>query len=158
MKIAVISDSHNSRDSINNIKQYINEADAILHCGDGVTDLNYLEDIFNGDIYGVRGNCDISELYPIERIVELGNKKILICHGHLYKVKMEYNNLFYRAKELGVDIVVFGHSHLAVILKHDGIVMMNPGSISLPHMGKSKSIGFIDIDEQGKVEVYIQEV
>lgn len=158
MKIAVISDSHNSRDSINNIRQYLSEANILLHCGDGITDLSYLESEFKGEIYGVRGNCDISEKYPIERIVEVESKKILICHGHLYKVKMEYNTLFYRAKELGVDIVVFGHSHLATILKHDGIVMMNPGSISLPHMGKRKSIGFIDIDKDGKIETHIQEV
>ncbi|HHZ63262.1 MAG TPA: YfcE family phosphodiesterase, partial [Dehalococcoidia bacterium] len=31
-----------------------------------------------------------------------------------------------------VDIVVFGHTHYAVIEEYQGILMLNPGSPSLP--------------------------
>jgi putative phosphoesterase len=31
-----------------------------------------------------------------------------------------------------VDIIVFGHTHYAVVEKHQGILLVNPGSPSLP--------------------------
>ena len=32
-----------------------------------------------------------------------------MCHGHKYGVKYGYNSIYYRGKEIGADIVLFGH-------------------------------------------------
>ncbi|MBE6055049.1 MAG: metallophosphoesterase [Clostridium sartagoforme] len=158
MKIAVISDSHYDASSINAIKKHLDNVDIIIHCGDGAPDTRLLEKDFHGEIYAVKGNCDITNEYPSERIIEVMGTKIFVTHGNMYNVKYEYNTIFYKTKEIGADIVLFGHSHKALINKHDGIIMMNPGSITLPYGGMKKTMGFIEIDENGMSEVYLKEM
>ena len=158
MKIAVISDSHYEESSINKVKKYLNDVDVIFHCGDGAPDTKLLEGDFNGEIYAVKGNCDISNEYPSERIVELMGIKIFITHGNRYNVKNEYNTIFYKGKEVGADIVLFGHSHKALINKYDGLIIMNPGSVTFPYGIDKRTIGFIEISESKELNLYIKEV
>ncbi|MDZ4956932.1 YfcE family phosphodiesterase [Clostridium perfringens] len=158
MKIAVLSDSHYEASSIRAIKKYLEDVDIILHCGDGAPDTKILMDGFNGEIYAVKGNCDFSMEYPIERIIEVMGLKIFMTHGHMYNVKNEYNTIFYKGKEVGANIVVFGHSHKALIDQHDGLIIMNPGSITLPYGRAKKTLGFIEILENNKTDIYLKEV
>ena len=106
MLIAVISDSHGNRISIDKVKKRISSADVLLFLGDGEGDLREITEEFKGEVYAVRGNCDMRGLYPEERLIELQGKKIFMCHGHRYGVKYGYNSIFYRGKEVGADIVV----------------------------------------------------
>lgn len=158
MKIAVISDSHNIENNIRNIIKYLEDADILIHCGDGADDIRLIEEYFNGKIYIVKGNCDFGEIYPEQLLIELNGKKIFIAHGHKHNVKMNYNNIFYKALEVGADIVTFGHSHKAIILENRGVTLMNPGSISLPYGSDNKTMGFIEIDNNGKIEFSIKEI
>ncbi|MDV4151476.1 metallophosphoesterase [Clostridium sp. AL.422] len=158
MKIAVISDSHYDSSSINLVKKHLENVDIIIHCGDGAPDTRLLEEDFNGEIYAVRGNCDISNEYPYERIIDVMGTKILVTHGHMYNVKNEYNTIFYKGKEIDADILLFGHSHKALISMHDGISMMNPGSISLPYGGMKKTMGFIELDKGKNPKLYLEEI
>lgn len=158
MKIVVLSDSHNDYSSIKLLNNHIKDADFILHCGDGSEDLEALGDDVLSKVYAVRGNCDISRKYPSEQVIDICGVKIFITHGHMYNVKNEYNTIFYKAKELGVDIALFGHSHKAMISKHSDVIIMNPGSISLPYMGFKKSIGIIEIFDNKEVDCYLVEV
>lgn len=158
MKIAIISDSHNFNSAIQAVKSYITDADMVLHLGDGADNIKEITKDFKGETYAVKGNCDFNVEYPNERIIEVLDKKILMCHGHLYNVKMELNTIFYKAKELGVDIVLFGHSHLCIIEKHDGVLLMNPGSIANGAGILRRSIGYIEIEEGKEVVAYIKEI
>lgn len=158
MKIAVISDSHYETSSVNAVKKHLHDVDIIIHCGDGASDTKLLENDFNGEIYSVKGNCDISDKFPSERIIEVMGTKIFITHGHMYNVKNEYNTIFYKGKEVGADIVLFGHSHKALINKYDGLIIMNPGSITFPYGNLKKTMGFIEIAKDKKIEVYIKEI
>ena len=156
MKIAVISDSHDIKSAIQAVKPYITDSDMVLHLGDGADNIKEITNGFKGEVYAVRGNCDFQSEYPNERIIEVLDKRILMCHGHHYNVKMELNSIFYRAKELGVDIVLFGHSHLCVIEKQDGLILMNPGSIANGAGILRRSIGYIEIEEGKEVVAYIK--
>lgn len=158
MKIAVISDSHYDGSSINAVKKHLNDVEIILHCGDGAPDTKLLERDFNGEIYAVRGNCDISNEYPSERIVEVMGTKIFITHGNMYNVKNEYNTIFYRGKEVDADIVLFGHSHKAIINNYDGLTIMNPGSITFPYGTAKKTMGFIEVYKDKEPKLYIKEI
>ena len=158
MKIAVISDSHNIKSAINLVKPYISDADIVMHLGDGSPNVEEITEGFHGEVYAVKGNCDLAVEYPNERIVEVLDKKILMCHGHMYNVKMDLNNIFYRAKELGVDIVLFGHTHIGLIEKKEGLLLMNPGSMALGAGGILRSIGYIEIEEGKDVLAYIKEI
>ncbi len=158
MLIAVISDSHGNRNSISKIKKKIINAQVLIFLGDGENDLNEITEGFSGEVYAVRGNCDFDGKYPEERIIEIQGKKIFICHGHKYGVKYGYNSIYYRGKEVGADIVLFGHSHLPIIEEYDGLILMNPGSVSRG-MGKiDKTLGYIDLIDNKEPIVYIKEL
>lgn len=158
MLIAVISDSHGNKDSINKIKKKINNADVVLFLGDGENDLAEITNDFTGEVFAVRGNCDITGKYPEEQILEIQGKKIFICHGHRYNVKYGYNSIYYRGKEIGADIVLFGHSHIPIIEEYDGIVLMNPGSISHGMGRLNKTLGYIDLIDDKAPIMYIKEL
>lgn len=158
MKIAVISDSHYDASSIKLVKKYLSDVDVLIHCGDGAEDTKLLEKDFNGEVYAVRGNCDFEGKYPEERVIEIMGKKIFMCHGHRYGVKYSYNSIYYRGKEVGADIVLFGHSHLPIIEECDGLTLMNPGSIS-HGMGRiDKTLGYIDLINNKAPIMYIKEL
>ena len=158
MLIAVISDSHGNKDSINKIKKKISNADVLLFLGDGENDLGEITNDFTGEVFAVRGNCDITGKYPEEQILEIQGKKIFICHGHRYNVKYGYNSIYYRGKEIGADIVLFGHSHIPIIEEYDGIVLMNPGSISHGMGRLNKTLGYIDLIDDKAPIMYIKEL
>ncbi|MGL5085576.1 MAG: metallophosphoesterase [Clostridium sp.] len=158
MKIAIISDSHNIKSAVQAVKPYISDCDMVLHLGDGAANIKDVTSEFNGESYAVKGNCDFNVDYPNERIVEVLDRKILMCHGHRYNVKMELNTLFYRAKELGVDIALFGHSHLCTIEKHDGILLLNPGSIFSGEGAIRRSLAYIEIEKGEEIVAYIKEI
>lgn len=157
MLIAVISDTHRMIKYINLAKELIKSADILIHLGDNIEDVLILEEGFNGKVYAVAGNCDYSTKYPKESIIEVNGKKIFFTHGDLYGVKSSMNNIYYRGKELNVDIVLFGHTHQQIIEKGGNMILMNPGSISLPRFNE-RSIGFINISDNGDIDAYLKEI
>lgn len=157
MKIAVVSDTHRLSNHINLAKKLINNADVLIHLGDVTDDLDELTDGFNGEVYAVRGNCDFSRKYPKEQLLVLGGKKIFITHGDTYGVKYGLTEIFFKAKEINADIVLFGHTHQRLIAEEEGILFMNPGSVSLPrYLGKS--LGFIILEDGKKPELIIKDI
>jgi len=155
--IAVISDTHRISKYIDLGRKYIEDADVLIHLGDNSEDIEELAKDFKGDVYGVRGNCDSSTLYPTEQLLEIMGKKIFLTHGHLYGVKSNLSNIYYRAKELNANIVLFGHTHENLIKEEDDIVFMNPGSISLPKL-RGRYIGFIELEEEKTANIYLKDL
>jgi len=158
MKILVMSDSHYDTQVVRLVEKYLKDVDIIIHCGDGAPDTEQLIKNFKGEVYAVRGNCDISRRYPKEMIIDVLGVKIFITHGDLYNVKYEYNTIFFKGKELGADIITFGHSHKAIIDEYNGITLINPGSVSLPYDRNNKTIAFIEIKDNKKYDIYLQKI
>lgn len=157
MKIAVVSDTHRFLRYIKIAKELIKNADVLIHLGDVTDDLDELTDGFNGEVYAVRGNCDFSKEYPKEQLLVLGGKKIFITHGDTYGVKYGMTEIYFKAKEINADIVLFGHTHQRFITEESGVLFMNPGSVSLPrYLGKS--LGFIILKEGKKPELTIKDI
>ncbi|WP_459480043.1 metallophosphoesterase [Clostridium saccharoperbutylacetonicum] len=157
MLIGVVSDTHRMLKYVNLAKEITKNADILIHLGDNIEDVEVLERGFNGKVYAVAGNCDYSSKYPKEGVIEVYGKKIFFTHGDLYGVKRTINNIYYKGKELGADIVLFGHTHEQMIEKDEELILMNPGSISLPRF-KGRYVGFIEIDEDGSIDTYLKEV
>lgn len=157
MLIAVISDTHQIDKYIKLGLEAAKGADILIHLGDNVDDVEYLEKNFKGEVYAVKGNCDYSTTYPNERIIEIEGKRIFFTHGHLYGVKNGINNIYYRGCELEADVVLFGHTHTAYIERTENLTLMNPGSISLPRLTK-RGIGFIHIKQSGEIETYLKSI
>ncbi len=151
-RILVFSDSHGYLDHIREILKK-EKPDMIIHLGDCVRDVYELRKEFpEHTIEYVKGNCDIVQ-EPEEKLLLIEGKKVLICHGHTYQVKSGYLNIEYGAKEKQADAVLFGHTHQAFYNHHNGLVMLNPGSIGFSVLSPA-SYGWLVIDEdQIKTEV-----
>lgn len=127
MRILAISDSHGSTDLIVEAVR-TEHPDVVLHMGDYALDASVLESI-SIPYRAVRGNCDRFSFDDDVIELTLENKKILMTHGHIYNVKLGYAALLNNAFCRGVDIVLFGHTHVPYCEEFDGLLAVNPGSL-----------------------------
>jgi len=76
-------------------------------------------------------------------------RRVLMCHGHLYHVGMGLSTIAQKARDMGANIVLFGHTHVPVNIEEKGILFLNPGSLTSPRGGSSRSYALLEI-EKGK--------
>lgn len=151
MRIVVFSDSHNDFFALKEVMQVQQDAEAFIHLGDGQKEFDYLCTSYPFKIMrGVTGNCDWNRTGIESDTITLGGKTIFFTHGHVFGVKSGLERLKKHAREIGADVVLFGHTHEPVTFYEDGIYYMNPGSVSMPRYGES-SYGVVDITEAGIV-------
>lgn len=141
MRLLVVSDTHGDAAIIAHVANE-QEADVRFHCGD--SELAFDHEVL-ATFERVRGNCDRDKRFPEEVIVDCGDKRVLMVHGHLHNVKQSLMALSYRAQEVGAHIVLFGHSHLYGAELIDNILFVNPGSLKAPRGGNPKTYAGIDI-------------
>lgn len=91
----------------------------------------------------IKGNCDaevdemISEFkFKEHLLLDVNNMKVYFTHGH----KNNMDNL----PDEQIDMMVYGHFHTGFIVKKDGIIFANPGSISLPKDNTKNSYLILD--------------
>ena len=147
MKIIIASDSHGRNEKLDEIyENYKEEADLFLHCGDLESDPDYLP-----QWTAVAGNMDAHRRDQLDscKIIEAGNHKILMQHGHRYYAGTREEQIAAEAKENGCDIALYGHTHIPFDAVIDGVRIINPGSLSRPK--KMSAPGFVvmdlDVDE-----------
>ena len=143
MKMLVMSDTHGDSHVIEKVKGFYPEIDIVVHCGD--SELPYSHEALEG-LKKVRGNCDREKAFPEEEMFTVHDVKIFVTHGHLFNVKNSILSLSYRAKEVGAQIVCFGHSHILGAEKMDDILFLNPGSLLKPRGRKEKSFAVVEIN------------
>ncbi|AKL93982.1 metallophosphoesterase YsnB [Clostridium aceticum] len=149
MKIAVLGDSHGQTENIDWAMESIaaEDIDYIIHTGDNFDDMKYIAENSDVKTIGVRGNYDTHPEGKDELLETFGEKKFFVTHGHRYGVKYGLEKIFYRGKELEADVVIFGHSHVPHYSIEEGMILLNPGSISIPRGNSSKCYAIITIDE-----------
>ncbi|MCD5414535.1 MAG: metallophosphoesterase [Clostridiales bacterium] len=150
MKIGVLGDSHGRIKNINIAMKFLKDTELIVFTGDHITDIRYITKEYGAEVIAVRGNCDCSGELEIVRTIN--GRRIFICHGHKYGVKYTLDNIHYRAEELEADIVIFGHTHIPYYEETNGIIMINPGSVTFPRGRSKKSCVMINLGEKIEVE------
>ena len=148
MKIGVVSDTHRMHTFIDKIIPQLKECDLIIHAGDNVIDSKYIYKMTDVGIMAVKGNCDFEDIEE-ELFFEVEGKNIFVCHGDYYNVKYDLSQLELKAKEVGSDIVIFGHTHTPYIKEKEDILYINPGSVSQPRGVDYRSFMVMDILEDG---------
>jgi putative phosphoesterase len=143
--VGITSDTHGYRGRIRECASDLQQCDYILHAGDFYEDSQYIAAYTNRRVIAVVGNCDHMVSGPVEETVVLGGKKIYLTHGHLYKVKQGTTLLARKAKSLKSDIVVYGHTHSPRVFEEDGILFINPGSLSMPRHDSRASFVVMEI-------------
>lgn len=130
MRIFLISDTHGNQSAVLKAYAAVGKVDTIIHLGDGEADSSLLSAIADCPVLQIAGNCDAGSRAPRELICEWENIRLLLCHGDRYGVKAGFSRLIERGHETGVDAVLYGHTHLARIEQHDGLWLINPGTMN----------------------------
>ena len=128
MKIAVFSDTHRSIDgAIAAIRQY--RPDLIIHLGDHYRDAQSIHMEFPYiPMECVPGNCDYAPEEDEVKCIEPMGVRIMLTHGHTYRVKYETMPLLNAAFFQGAQIVLYGHTHTPQYTLVQGLHVVNPGS------------------------------
>ncbi len=129
MKILVLSDSHGNMDNM--VQAVEREQPAmIFHLGDCWRDGTRLHKWFPElPFEQVPGNCDFRSSEAAEKLLFLGNKRVLLCHGHTYGVKQSLMTAGLAAEEQNLDLFLFGHTHRPLVDMRGKTLFLNPGSV-----------------------------
>ena len=147
MRILVMSDSHGNAPLALQACDMAGNFDTLIHLGDDGDDAGILAHALEVRVIHVAGNCDIGSASPRELLVECEGKKLLLMHGDAYGVKSGLGMLERRAREAGVEAVLFGHTHRATITTLAGILAVNPGT--LIRTAQQKSFAILEITPAG---------
>jgi uncharacterized protein len=136
MNLIALSDTHLKTGEIPlQLQKFLDKCDLIVHAGDFSTMEAYQSFNAYNKLKAVFGNADVPEikrLLPKRVIFEFEGLKIGLVHeGGLSLNDTTAQN--YLAKEMDVDILIFGHLHRPLIEKNDSILIC-PGSPTEPRM------------------------
>lgn len=151
-RVLVISDTHGRTKNLDKLLLLAGSVDYLLHLGDVGNDAGYIESVAGCPCCFVAGNNDYFSGLPKERVVKIAGKTIFMAHGHNYYVNAHKGLIKKVAMEKGASIVLFGHTHVPYLEEEDGIVLANPGSLSLPRQADHlPTYLLITIAEDGEV-------
>ena len=142
MKLAILSDTHGLLRP--QVVEHLKTADAILHGGD-INKPAIVEQLQQyAPLYIVRGNNDKewAEDIPHDLTVTLEGITFFMVH----------NKKEVPADLLGVDVVVFGHSHKYVQEEKGGLLWLNPGSCGPRRFHQEITMMMVKI-EDGTIQV-----
>ena len=121
MVCIIFSDTHGNYNLAAEALIEAGEVDLIFHLGDVASDAAMLEQIFSRPVEKVAGNCDPPGILPCELSTEIGAIRVLLTHGNCYNVKSGLKSLKQRAVATNSQIVLYGHTHNAVVDEIEGI-------------------------------------
>lgn len=126
-------------------------ADLILHAGD-LIEISVLDELRSlAPTRAVVGNMDtpeVSSVLPEKVVVEVEGKLIGLIHGWGPPQGIENRVL---SRFSGVDVVVFGHTHVAAIERREDVLLVNPGTPNDRRFSERLSYAVLTI-EDGEIE------
>jgi len=160
MTILVISDTHKDLKNARLAIQHTMKTglDIVIHCGDHIEDAKRLEKTFpQVTFYYVPGNCDgwFFKESDKTKVLKIKDKKILFTHGDSYHINYNYDQLFEVIERKDAVLGLCGHTHIAHLERQNktGIIVVNPGSITLPRDSGYPSYAVLKVVENQEIEV-----
>ena len=159
MKIVLISDTHRNHKPLDQVFEKEQDRDMVIHLGDVEGGEYYIEETANCPVHMVAGNNDFFSPLPREEEFYIGNKKVFITHGHYYYVSVGIERIAEEAKKRNADIVIFGHIHRPVQEKRNGMLILNPGSLSYPRQkGRQGTYMVLEMNNEEDIRVELKYV
>ncbi len=160
MKLIILSDTHiKPGQSLlarlpEDLISILKSSDIIIHAGDFETLACYNELKNLGKLIAVHGDTDTPELMkllPERETIEVEEVRIGVIHKGQLASENTYG-LRYLAKEMGVDVLVFGHFHHPIVEK-TGVLLLSPGSVIVPGIAEPSAIELeiIENNIKGKI-------
>lgn len=157
MKILVVSDTHGRDRELEAAVEREAPFDRLIHCGDVEGREIFIEALADCPCCIVAGNNDFFCDLPREQEITVGGKKALVTHGHYYGVSIDLSGIADEARSRGCEIAFFGHTHKPVVAEKDGVLVINPGSLSYPRQaGRKSSYAVLNTDVQGNIDAEIK--
>ena len=156
MKVLIVSDTHRRHGNLETVLDNVGKMDLLIHLGDAEGEEDYIEAIAGCPVEIIAGNNDFFSNLDKEKVILLGKYKVLLTHGHYYNVTVGVERLKEEARERGIDIAMFGHTHRPYLEIGNELVILNPGSISFPRQeGRKPSYILMEIDDRGEAHFTI---
>ncbi|MEW8987501.1 MAG: phosphodiesterase, partial [Bacillus sp. (in: firmicutes)] len=167
MRLGFLSDTHGGYENTIQALEMLRDCEQICHIGDVLYHgpRNDIPATYNPkklievlkhriDITYVRGNCD-ADVDEMVLNKDLSTKsKVVTCDGYRFYLVHGYEETeeerIRRAKELSCQVDVSGHTHVKVLKQQDGVIVLNPGSTTIPKDGSCS----IALYGQGQIELW----
>ncbi len=145
--VGVLSDTHDHL--YPEVRELLEGVDHIVHAGDVCRPeiLSALRAI--APVTAVRGNCDAgawAETLPVRAEFALCGARFLL--GHMGGRLRDEADVRSTGAER-VHVVIFGHSHQALVEQRNGVLHLNPGSAGPRRYGRPRTIAFVRIAPGG---------
>lgn len=149
MILGILSDSHGDYLPVRHALAGLERAGAevFVHCGD-VGGMEVFDELAGRRVHFVWGNTDVPDavlcgyvediglsLPTVPLSLELGGKRIVVCHGHESCVPRV-------VAEARHDYLLCGHSHQRCDLRKNGVRIINPGAL---HRARVKTVATLDL-------------
>lgn len=149
MRLIAIADTHIKQGSIMEqlpcgLLPLLKNADIVIHAGDFITKAAFDELSGICRLAAVHGNMDevaLKRLLPERVVMNVEDIRIGVIHEAALSVQ-DITGARYMAKEMDVDVLVFGHIHRPVIEKSD-VLLICPGSPTVPRLSAPCAIELI---------------
>lgn len=148
VRVGLISDTHMPErwpELPGAVQEHFAGVDLILHAGD-VGELWVLDQLsLLGPVIAVHGNDETDEAtaaLAYEQLIGLAGQRVLLCHSHESDRTAELasrksddwepklRRCVAQAKRHGASIYVYGHTHIPMTQRIDGVLLVNPGAIA----------------------------
>jgi putative phosphoesterase len=162
MKLSIISDIHSNAEALDAVLNSMPPVDKIICAGD-IIDRFYLNNdilylLERHDIEFIQGNHDdgifhnymcqkgilspenLSKILsaPLEREYTFSGSSFLMVHGSPWNKLKEYiypdSPRLSLLGEFAKDVIILGHTHVPMVERVNGTLVINPGSVGQPPM------------------------
>ena len=154
MKILIVSDTHRKDENLKWVIRKTKPFDMLIHLGDAEgSEYEIMKWVDKDcDLEMIMGNNDFFSQLEREKEIMIGKYKVLLTHGHYYNVSTGPAYLKQEARERGFDIVMFGHTHKPYMEEDNELLVLNPGSLSLPRQeGHRPTYIVMEIADDGQI-------
>ena len=132
MKILIVSDTHRRNENLKRALEMEKPLDRVIHLGDSEESEGMMQQMVGCPLDIVSGNNDFMGDMPREKEIMLEGYRVLLTHGHSYYVSLDTKILAQEARARGFHMAMYGHTHRPRIEEREGVVLLNPGSLSYP--------------------------
>lgn len=155
MRVLIVSDTHRKNENYFKALELV-KPQLVIHCGDAEGSEYALSEAADCPVQIVLGNNDFFSYLPKELELQIGPFKVWVTHGHNYYVSMGSEIIAREARARGFDIVMYGHTHKPVVNRQEGIIAVNPGSLSYPRQ-EGRRPSYIVMEVEGEKADFVIE-
>ena len=143
-RVAVFADTHHSFKWLPFAVEQLGRVDLLFHLGDFAPDAEQVAEALGGvPSFAVRGNNDSGSVYPKMRIERVEDVWMMLVHGDKFYTT---GQMAEHARDNHCSVVLFGHTHEPLLRADGEILIVNPGSLSLPRAGSARSCTLLEVE------------